>query len=165
MEPAGIRGGGAVAQQILKRPKAASDMIEHSIQHHPDTGIMQRAADRCKGGVVPQPAVDLGVIPGIVAVGVALKHRREVDRIHTQLLQMRDPPGQAADPVHPYPVVLPRRPAKAQRVDLIKDALFIPCHPLPRFRGRLTVSAALFIFGSLSLIYAPPLSLHRSFPL
>ncbi len=74
VEPIPVGGVFPVAQHILKGPEAAAHMVEHAVQHHPDTGLMQSVAHLFKILVAAQTAIDFAEISSIIAVVVGFKH-------------------------------------------------------------------------------------------
>lgn len=85
-------------------------MVEHAVQHHPDARLVQGLADLLKILVGAQAAVDFFEVPGVVAVGVRLKHRGEIDGPNAQLLQVGNPLLHLLDAVHRHPVVFKGAP-------------------------------------------------------
>ena len=101
-------------------------MVEHTIDHHPDACPVEGITHSGKVFVGAQAAVHLPEIPGIVAVGVTLKNRREVYGVRFQTADVLRPLPHLGDTVHGDAVVLLGRSAKAQGIDLVKDAVFCP---------------------------------------
>ena len=126
VEPVLIGGGLPLFLHVLEGPEAPAHVVEHAVQHHPDARLVQSVADLFKLLVGAQAAVDFFEIPGVVAVGVRLKHRGEIDGPNAQLLQVGDPLLHLLDAVHRHPVVLKGRAAKPHGVDLIKHSALGP---------------------------------------
>ena len=129
VEPVAVRGGFPIFQHILEGPEAASHMVEHAVQHNADAVFVQLGAQGGKAFVGAQAAVNHTVIARIIAVAVALEDGAEVNRVHAQIEQVRDPLletrktglcrcGAA--------VVVFRRAAEAERINLIKIAFICP---------------------------------------
>ena len=101
-------------------------MVEHTVQEDPDPVLVERPAHIPEVFIGAQPAVDLLVIPCVVTVCIRFKDRAEVDSGNSQLFQMGDPVLYFQDPVRLHTVVLIRRAAHAQRIDLIDHTFFSP---------------------------------------
>ena len=101
-------------------------MVEHSVQHHPDPGLMQALAYLRKILVASKPAVNFSEIPCIIAVGIGFKYRRKIDGVRAGFPDMRDPLLHLPDPGLFHTVVFKRRSAEAKRIDLIKHTFVCP---------------------------------------
>ena len=75
MKPVQIRRVLPVFQHVLKGPEASSHMVEHTVQHHADSGLMQAPAHLCKILVASKPAVNFSEISCIITVGIRFKYR------------------------------------------------------------------------------------------
>ena len=75
IEPVTVAGSLPMAQHILKCPEAAAGMIEHAIDHDAYPFLMQMTAKPCEVLIGSQPAVDLLIVAGIIAMGITFKHR------------------------------------------------------------------------------------------
>jgi hypothetical protein len=135
MEPVPVGGVLAVLQDILKLREAASDVIEDTVQDNSDPVPVQFFTQVAEILIGPQPDIDPLVIPRIIAVGIGLKQRAEIDGADPQLCQVRDPVLDPADPVlSRFPLFLllcaalvpVGCPAQSQRIDLIKYAFLCP---------------------------------------
>ena len=101
-------------------------MVEDAVQDHPDAAFVQRIADFLKVLVGAEPAVDLLIISGIIAVCIRFKERAKIYRGDPQLFKVGDPLFYFQNPVCEDAVILIRRSAHAQRIDLIDHAFFCP---------------------------------------
>ncbi len=137
IKPAEVRGVLPVLQHILKCPEASAHMIEHTIQHYFDSVLVQVVTHFLEVFIGSQPAIDGVIVPRIISMSIRLKHRRKVYRIDPQLLHMHNPIVHFHDTMLQLPVVLKRRSAKSQRIDLIKNTFIsphsFPCSFLVRF--------------------------------
>ena len=111
---------------IPESPEAPAHVVEHAVQHHPDASFVKGLADLLKVLVGAQAAVDLPVVPGVVAMGVGLKHRGKVHRPNAQLFQVGDPLLHLLDAMGLHPVVVEGRAAKPQGVNLVKHSALGP---------------------------------------
>ena len=126
VEPVLVGGAFPVAEHILKSPEAPAHMVEDSVQHHPDAGLMQGIAHTGKILVRAQAGVNFLVVPGVVAMGVRLEHRGEVHRAGVQLFQMLHPVQHFQNAALGLPVVLKGRAAKAHRINLVEHGGILP---------------------------------------
>ena len=126
MEPIDIGGSSPVSQHIHKRPEPSAHMIEYTVQHHLDALLVQSIAHLLKVLVGSQTHIHLPVVSGIVAMGVRLKQRRKIHRVHSKLLHMRYPVQHLQDTVLQHPVIFKRRTAEPQRIDLVEHAFKCP---------------------------------------
>ena len=135
-------------------------MVEHTVQHHPDARRVQRRAHARKIRVRTKAAVQLRIVPGIVAVSVGFKHRAEIHRVRPQLFDMGHPVQQLQNTRLRSAIVFPRRAAQAQRIDLVKHAFFKPHHGVtPFLRAARSAWGALCRSGSRdSLFFSIPIS-------
>ncbi len=131
VEPAAVGGGGPVFLHILKSPEFAPNVVEYTVEHHPDAVFMQLAAETFEILVRAEAAVDVIVIAGIIAVFARFKHRPDIERIDPKFPQMGNPAGEFPDPVNRGVLaVLLRRPAESERIDMIEDRFVYPVHRL-----------------------------------
>ena len=126
MEPVQIRRILPVLQHVLEGPEASSHMVEHPVQNHADSRLMQTVAHLCKIPVASQPAVNFSEISCIITVSIGFKHRRKVNRVRADPLYMRNPLLHLQNPGLFHTVIFKRRSTEAQRIDLIKYALICP---------------------------------------
>ena len=101
-------------------------MVEYAVQHHADSVFVQCRDNRAEVLVCAEPAVDFFVIAGVIAVCVRFKDRREIDRIAAECFDVRDPVRHLPDPADLVPVILKRRAAETERIDLIKYRVIAP---------------------------------------
>lgn len=135
-EPIPVGGSLPIFQQVLERPEAPAHVVEHPVEHHPDPRLVKGAAKGGEFAVRSQPAVDPGIVPGIVAVRVGVEHRRKIDRIRMDAPYMGDPVCHFLQTVARHTLVLVRAAAEAQGIDLIKDTVISPHDGTAFPRGR-----------------------------
>ena len=115
---------------VLERPKAAAHVVEHAVQQHADARRVQGCADLLEVVVGAQAAIDLVVVAGVVTVGVALEQGVEQHTGRAQRLDVVYPiqhPQQAMlVGLGWVAVILQRRPAQAQGVDLVNYSFIVP---------------------------------------
>ena len=87
---------------------------------------MQRLADGLQVLVGAKADIHLVEVPGVIAVGVAFKQRVEKHTGGPQFLDGLHPVKQAAQAMGLDAVVLQRRTAQPQRIDLIDNGILIP---------------------------------------
>ena len=75
IEPVLVRRFPSPMQNILKLRETAADMIEHAVQDHADPRCVKVFADLLEILVGAQSAVDLLVVPRVIAVRIRLKGR------------------------------------------------------------------------------------------
>ena len=63
-------------------------MVEHPVQHYTDPLIMKGLAHLGQILVASQADIHPAIVPGIVAMGVAFKHRAKIYRVGSQCLNM-----------------------------------------------------------------------------
>ena len=125
---------------ILEGPETPAHVVEDSVQHHPDTGVVEGLADLGQVVVGAQAGVRVEVVPGVVAVAVAVEYRVEQNGVRSGLFDMVHPVQQTQDAGLSAAVVVRRRAAQAQGVDLINDCLVKPHNDLSfRPEGRVVV--------------------------
>ena len=101
-------------------------MVEHPVQHHFDPVAVEALADSGEVLIGAQTAVDPAVVPGVVAVAVALKDGAEIHGVRPQAADVLRPVPDFADAAGRDAVVLPGGPAEAQGIDLIEYAFVCP---------------------------------------
>ena len=137
VEPVLVGGVPLLLLHVLKGPEAAAHVVEHAVQHHPDAMGVKGLTHLGEVLVGAQAAVDLPVVPSVVAVAVTFKNGGEVYRIRPQTLDMVRPIGDFADAVDGDAVIFLWGSAEAQGVDLVKHTIFRPHKHLPFFpRGN-----------------------------
>ena len=100
-------------------------MVEHAVKDHADPVLMQGAADLFKALVIAQTAVDLSVIDRIIAVTGALKYRVEQNAVDAHLFEMGDKVIDLIQSVVQLKIILLRRSAEADRVDIIDNSVIL----------------------------------------
>ena len=98
-------------------------MVKDRVKHHPDPGFVQRGHDLLQVFIGPETDVHLAQIPLVIAMGIRRKERIEKHRAHAELPKMRNIILYLQEPVRKHAVILPRCPAKTQRIDLV-DRVF-----------------------------------------
>jgi len=126
IEPVPVGAVPLLLLYVPKGPEAPAHMVEHSVQQDPEPGVVKGAAHLGQVFVGPQAGVQPVVVPGVVAVAVAVKHRIEQDGVRPQPFDVLHPVQQPQDAVLGMPVVVRRRAAQAQGIDLIEDSLVKP---------------------------------------
>ena len=131
---------------IAEGPKAATDVVEDSIEHHADAMGVQRLAHGGKVGIPAQAAVDMAQAARIVAVAIGLERRVDEHSANAEFLQVVGPLGNLHDGrigvgrdvgslgeliLGNGRGVFARSSAKAQRIDLIERRLVCPHSNLP----------------------------------
>ena len=122
--------------QVPESPEPAAHMVEYPIQHNTKPCVVERLAYLCEIAVGTQAGVQMEVIPGIIAVAVAVKHRIEQNGVCSNGLDMVYPVQQAQNTGGCNPVVLHRGAAQAQRIDLIDDCFVKPHNDVSPFARR-----------------------------
>ena len=103
-------------------------MIENAVEQYSDTVLMQGIANTLEALVVTQTAVDLFVVDGIIAVLCALKYRIEQDTVDAHLLEMGDKVNDLVQSVVQLKIILFRRSAKAERINVVDHGIVYPMH-------------------------------------
>ena len=68
MEPIPVRRIRTVLHQVMKGPKAAATMVEHTIQNHLHAALMHSFDELREGCVAPQQRINLEVVVGVIAM-------------------------------------------------------------------------------------------------
>ena len=126
MEPVLVGGVPFLFLHVPEGPEAPAHMVEHAVQHHPDAVGVEDLHHLGKVLVGSQAAVHLPVVPGVVAMAVAVEDGGEVEGAGPQLLDMGGPVPDFADAAYGYAVVFLGRAAEAQGIDLIEYAFVSP---------------------------------------
>ena len=127
LEPAAVGGGLALLPHVPEGPELPTHVVEDAVEHHPDAVFVEGVAQGGEGVVVPQAAVDLVVVGGVVAVLHRLAHRPQVEGVYPQLLEMGDPVLQLVQAADRLPAgVILRTAAETQGVDVIKNGAVDP---------------------------------------
>ena len=125
---------GAVPLLLLhvpEGPEAPAHVVEHPIQQHPDAGIMEGPAHALQVLLRPQAAVHPVVVPGVISVAVTFEEGIEQHRVRPQLPDVLHPIQQAQDAVLRHTVVVRRRAAQPQGIDLVHHRFIKPHSPSP----------------------------------
>ena len=113
-------------QHILKGKEASSHMVKNTIQNDADSTFLQFPTNFRKIRITPQTTINPSIISCIIAMPVRLKDGRKINGIHMEALKMGNPLCNFPDSRDRYPVIFLWSAAKAQRVDLIKNAAIGP---------------------------------------
>ena len=73
-------------KHILKSPEAAPHMVKDTVQNHMNPILFECLTDFRKIRIAAEAAINLRIVPRIVAVAVGFKYRRKIDRIRMQAL-------------------------------------------------------------------------------
>ena len=130
VKPVFVRAVPTLFLHVAERPEAAPHMVEHAVEQNFDARRMQRRADLLEVVVRAQAAVDLVVVAGVVAVGIALKQRVEQHAGRAQTLDVLHPVQHAQNAVVVrlglVAVVLQWCAAQPQRINLVNYRFIIP---------------------------------------
>ena len=131
---------------IAEGPKATTDVVKDSIEHHTDAMGVQRLAHGGKVGVPTQAAVDMAQTARVVAMAVGFERRVDEHSANAEFLQVVGPLGNLHDGrigvgrgvgslgefiLGDGGGVFARSSAEAQRIDLIERRLVCPHSNLP----------------------------------
>ena len=116
---------------IPERKKAASHMVEHTVDDHTDPCVVELFHKLLKVLIGSEPRIDLFVISGVVAVSIGFKDRRKINRTNVAFRKVRNKGFDLSDPVRQHPVILIRRAGHPQRVELVKNGFICPHLNLP----------------------------------
>ena len=111
---------------VPKRPELAPHMVEHGIEHHTDAVGMELCDHRREIAVRTKAAVDRREVARVVAVRRGLENRVQEHCANTGFLKIARPAGHAPDARNADAVVLARRTAKSERVNLVERTLICP---------------------------------------
>ena len=130
MEPVLVGGIPFFLLHILESPETSSDVIEYAIQHNFDAVLVQHFADGGEILVGAEPAVDPGVVCGVIAVGGAFEYRSEVNGTAAQFLYVRDIVDHTEYLVSwlRCEIVLPGAAKVSDGVDVVEYCVFKPVH-------------------------------------
>ena len=73
-------------KHIPERPETASHMVKDAVQDHMNPVLFECLADFRKIRIAAEAAINLRIVPRIVAVAVGFKHRRKIKRVRMQPL-------------------------------------------------------------------------------
>ena len=111
---------------VPKSPKAPAHMVEHPVQQHPQSRLVKGLTDLGQVVIGAQAGVQVEVVPGVIAVAVAVEHRVQQHRVRTKRPDVLCPVQQTENAVLQMSVVFRRSPAQTQRVNLIDHSLLKP---------------------------------------
>ena len=145
---------GTLCDDVLECPEAASHVVEHTIEHHTDTRLVEGVHDGLEIIVRAQASVHARVVACVVAVGIALEDGIEHHAGGTEPRDVLDPsvvhePEQAVIVVIGRPlrraIVGPGGATQPQRIDLIDEGTLVPVHVVSPFlwQGVLCLADAL----------------------
>ena len=103
---------------VAKCPESASDMVEHAVQHHPDSCFMQLLTNLSKILIAAESAVDQAKIAGIIAVAVRFKQRGKIDGIAAKTFDMVDPVDNFSDTVAGRMSLFQKRCGERRRIPI-----------------------------------------------
>ena len=107
-------------------PKAATDVIKHTVKHHTNTCFVKCCAHVGKVLIRSQAHIDFLIITRIVTMPIRLKYRREVHGIAAKSRQMGYPVNDLEDSMFKYTVILAWCTAKPNGINLVENALVCP---------------------------------------
>ena len=115
-------------EDIAEGPEIAADVVEHAIEDHPDSLIVESGDAFGKGVVGPKTSVDGEIISGVVSMRCGFKHRSQKEAVDAKGAQVRNPFEELcqARPGGGGEIVAQRSTAAAQGVDVIKNRLAAP---------------------------------------
>src|SRR5699024_5777769 len=124
VEPATVWAVPFLFDDVLKSPKATAYMVEDAVEHNLHAGIMNGLADFLQVFLGSEAGIDGKIVPGVIAVIVALHERIEQHTGGAGLFDMIHPVQYAQNTVSG--VFFVKRSTKSQRVDLINDCFVKP---------------------------------------
>ena len=128
-EPVPVGRPFPVSLQIPKCNEIPANVVEHTVQNHPDAPVMALAHKALEGVIGAQPAVQPVIVGGFVAVTHGFKQRSDVQSITPQTPDVIKPGNQHIQPVHRLGVRILRRCAgQSQRINVVKNRFVIPSH-------------------------------------
>ena len=124
----------SVGNDILKRPKLPTHMVEHRVQDQPHVSTREFVGQPPHGVEVAQPAVDREIVDGVVPMRRRLEHRTKLQRGDAQTVQIVQPLGHRveAGDGRAGEVVARRSAARAERIHVIHHIVIGPhgvCSP------------------------------------
>ena len=125
-EPIAIGGIPPMLAHVPKRPELAPHMVEHGVEHHTDAVGMELCDHRSEIVVRTKAAVDRREVARVVAVRRGLENRVQEHCANTEFLKIARPAGHAPDARNADAIVLARRTAESERVNLVERALICP---------------------------------------
>ena len=125
-KPVFITGLLSLFQHVLKCPKAATDVIKHTVKHHTNTCFVKCCAHVGKVPVRSQAHIDFLIIARVVAMPIRLKYGREVHGIAAKPRQMGYPVNDLENSMFKHTVILAWCTAKPNGINLVENALVCP---------------------------------------
>ena len=95
-------------------------MIENPVQHDLDAVFMKSLADVGEIFIGAQTAVDLAEVPGVIPVIVGFENRVQENGVNAKVPEIVRPGRKTPDPRNTLPVVVSRRTAESDGIDLIE---------------------------------------------
>ena len=126
IEPVLVGGIPFFLANIPELRKAASDMIEHAVEHDADALCVQCIDDLSEVLVRAEAGVDFFVVAGVIAVGIGLEHRRKIHSIAAGFGNVVNPVQHLQDAMCFDAVIAERRSAESQRINLVEYGLAAP---------------------------------------
>ena len=118
-EPVLVRTVPFLFLHIPEGPESPAHVVEHAVEHNPHSGVVKRAADPAEVLVGPQAAVQLEIVPRVIPMLIAFKQRVEEDGIRSGAFDVLHPVQNPENAAGRLPVVVFRRAAQAQGINLI----------------------------------------------
>ncbi len=127
-KPVAVRALATPFLHIPERPEVPPDVMEHRVEHDPDTPLVTRRDEPAQVVVRPEPPVGGAQVGGVVTVCARLEHRPEQKRVHPEVSQIRQPSVQFIQPTarRAYKVVAGRRSGAAEREEVVKNGVVCP---------------------------------------
>ena len=127
--PVAVGGVLPVPQQVPEGEEVPAGMVEHRVQHHPQALFVAVGHKVAQVVVGPQAGIQQAIVGGLVAVTHGLEQRPDVQGVQAQAGDVIHPGQERPQPGLRFAViVLRRRAAQAQGIDVIKGCAFIPVH-------------------------------------
>ena len=106
---------------------------------------MQGITNLFEALVITEAAVDLLVIDGIISVSGAFKYRIEQDAVDAHFLEMGDKVIDLIQPVSQLKIILFRRSAEAERVNIVNNGIMYPMHGSYLLLFRIILEYSIFL--------------------
>ena len=126
MEPVLVGAVPLFLLYVPEGPEAPADMVEYAIQHDPQARLVEGVTYCFEVLVGTQTAVHRPVVPGVIAVAVALEEGVEEYGVRAGFPDVVHPVQKLQDAVGLDAVVVQGRPAQAQGVDLVDHCIIKP---------------------------------------
>ena len=127
-EPVRLRHRRALRQYPRERRETPPDVVEHTVEQHPQASRVGCLDQPGEGVDVTEPRIDAQVVDGVVAVGVGGEHRAEREPGDAELDGVVQPVDDPVQPVAHRPPGITQRfgPGKTQGIDLPPDHVLHP---------------------------------------